>query len=107
MKKIFILSIVLLNSLIGYSQINTWIINKGSILVGTYSSGQVINARNPDTRERFSFKHITFYPRVGVQITKNFLGGVYGNYGWIEGNLHPNFSYSGIGYFGRYYFFPT
>lgn len=107
MKKSILVYLMLLNCLLSYSQIKTWKSNKGSLLIGGFSSGQITHARNPDTGDKFYYENIAFYPRIGMQVSKKLLIGAYGHYGWIKGNLHPNFTYSGVGYFGRYYFFPN
>lgn len=85
----------------------SWALKKGGLTFTATSGGQIQRYTNPQTNETRSFNNVEFLYRLGMNLNHNMNIGVLGFHGFISGNMHPNFSYQGIGGYARYYFMPT
>ena len=73
------------------------------VFLGTSSGGLIVDARDPQTDERYHFRHLNFQPRVGVFISQQLLLAAQGMMAYTWDSDNPVTANYGWGVIGRYY----
>jgi hypothetical protein len=79
-----------------------------NILVGLYTSGQIINVSEiaPPYYKKLNYILIGFYPKIGYSIVGKYNFGIVGNYAFANSTLGNAKPLSGGGYYLKYSFMP-
>lgn len=105
-----ILSVLFLIPLVSVSQsgpdtiwVNRKYIDSRSIMIGTGFGGAAVRAQNRATNRVETATVLQFDPRIAFMPTRSICLGATGSIGTVYGTLVPEYSYHGIGAFGRFY----